>query len=53
MIHCVPGGPLESGLDVSIKSRDIEMELSAEADDFDSRGMSGQRIKLYFIDVWL
>ena len=29
------GGPMEAGLDVSIKFRDMEFELNAEADDLD------------------
>lgn len=28
MIHCALRGPVESGLDVSIKSRDMEIELA-------------------------
>lgn len=31
MIYCAPGGPVQPGLDVPIKSRDMEIEL-AEAE---------------------
>lgn len=48
MIHCVPGGPVESGLDISIKSRDVEIEL-AEADALDGWRSELEENKDYFL----